>query len=741
LKEIIMSEQNTYDSRSIRVLEGLEAVRKRPAMYIGGQGMQGLHHLVYEVVDNSVDEAMAGYCTHIEVTLHEDHSVTVVDDGRGIPVDMHATEGIPAAEVVMTKLHAGAKFSKDSYKVSGGLHGVGVSVVNALSAWLQLEVWRDGYVYRQAYRRGEPITPLQQGEATERVGTQVTFLPDAEIFAETTEFSFDTLAARLRELAFLNRGLRITIEDERDGRSHTFHYEGGIESFVTYLNQNKTVLHPDPVYISGERDNVRLEVAMQYNDGYSETIYSFVNTINTIEGGTHLIGLKSALTRTINAYASDNGLLKNVKENPSGDDVREGLTAVISVQVPEPQFEGQTKGKLGNSEVKGIVETILNEQLAIYLEENPNVGRRIVEKAVTAARAREAARKARDLTRRKGLLESISLPGKLADCSERDPALSELYIVEGDSAGGSAKQGRDRNNQAILPLRGKILNVEKARFDRMLSSQEIQTLITALGTGIGREDFDVDKIRYHRIIIMTDADVDGSHIRTLLLTFFFRHMRAVIERGYLYIAQPPLYKVKRGQSEIYLKNQAAFDDHVLQLATGRLGLRGPNHEQEIQGDDLVAVMRRVQSYAQLLARYERRRNDTRILHHLSQMTDLSAAVLLDQAEAQHLLDTLRGAIEQPGDVVQEARLEWDEVRACYRLTLITRHRDTILSTIVDRALLASQELRELRRLAQQLRPLGEPPYILRSGDAACCSGSATSASATCRSSAIKVLAR
>ena len=703
----------SYNSSSIHVLEGLEAVRKRPAMYIGGTGSQGLHHLVYEVVDNSVDEAMAGFCNYIQVIIQADNSVIVRDNGRGIPVGIHPTEGISAAEVVLTKLHAGAKFGKDSYKVSGGLHGVGVSVVNAVSEYLELEIHREGYVYTQQYRRGEPQTPLQRGANTVRIGTTVTFKPDAEIFTETTEFSFDILAARLRELSFLNRGLRITIEDQRDGREHDFHYEGGIESFVTYLNHNKTVLHPEPIFITGERDGVRLEVAMQYNDSYNETILSFVNTINTIEGGTHFIGLKSALTRTINAYASNNNLLKNVKENLSGEDVREGLTGVLSIKVPEPQFEGQTKAKLGNSEVKGIVETIVNEQLAIFLEENPSAGRKIVEKVLNAARAREAARKARDLTRRKGLLEGLALPGKLADCSERDPALSELYIVEGDSAGGSAKQGRDRNFQAILPLRGKILNVEKARFDRMLSSQELQTLITALGTSIGRDDFDVEKIRYHRIIIMTDADVDGSHIRTLLLTFFFRHMRPVIERGYLYIAQPPLYRIKKGQTEIYLKNQVAFDDHVLNLATDKLHLRRTaNDHDEIHGSHLASMVKRVQAFEHLIERLERRHNDARVLRHAVLQPALSPSILTNYEVTRQLMETLSHALAGYGEILQEARVQWQDDDQSYRIVFITYENGLSRMTAIDNALLTSPEMRELRTITEHLGDLGPPPYVL-----------------------------
>ncbi|MDI6807808.1 MAG: DNA topoisomerase (ATP-hydrolyzing) subunit B [Candidatus Eisenbacteria bacterium] len=559
--------KSKYDAKKIQVLKGLEGVRKRPSMYVGSTGSRGLHHLVFEVVDNSIDEVLAGFCDQIAVTVHTDSRVTVVDNGRGIPVDMHPTQKKSAVEVVMTMLHSGGKFDSESYKVSGGLHGVGVSVVNALSEWLEVEVIRDGKVYHQRYERGVTVTPLKEIGKRKGTGTKVAFLPDRQIF-ESLDFSFDTLSQRLRELAFLNKGVKIEILDEQTQRSHSFKYDGGIVSFVKFLNENKNILHPKPIYFFRERDKVSVEIALQYNDGYLENIFSYVNNISTTEGGTHMEGFRAALTRSINTYAQKEGLIKNSDATLTGDDVREGLTGVVSVKLVNPQFEGQTKTKLGNSEVKGIVQSIVGDGLQEFFDETPPLARKIIDKCISASRAREAARKARELVRRKSVLESGSLPGKLADCSLRDPALCELYVVEGDSAGGSAKMGRDRRFQAILPLKGKILNVEKAREDKMLSNEEIITIVTAIGAGIGVE-FDPDKARYHKIIIMTDADVDGAHIRTLLLTFFFRQMKALIERGYVYIAQPPLYRLKKGKTEEY-----AYDDKQRDSAMEKLGRKG-----------------------------------------------------------------------------------------------------------------------------------------------------------------------
>jgi DNA gyrase subunit B len=612
----LKNKKETYDSSSIAVLEGRDAVRKRPAMYIGSTGEIGLHHLVYEVVDNSIDEALAGYCDTVEVNIHMDNSITVIDNGRGIPVDMMKKEKRSAAEVVMTKLHAGGKFDSNAYKVSGGLHGVGVSCVNFLSETLHLEIWRDGLTYEQEYARGIPVERLEQTGKTRKRGTKITFKPDPQIF-DTTEFVFDKLSERLREKAFLNKGIRITIKDEREEpeKSHEFYYRGGIAEFVKHLNKNKSVLHDKPIYFERVSDVLAIEVAIQYNDAYDEKVYSFANNINTVDGGTHLSGFRSAFTRTINAYAQSSGLAKNFKTSLTGDDVREGLVAVISVKLPQPQFEGQTKGKL-NSDVKGAVESFLNERLTEYLEQNPTVARRIVGKSLDAARARDAARKAREIVR-KGAMGSTMLPGKLADCQERDPALSEIYIVEGDSAGGSAKQGRDRKNQAILPLKGKILNVEKARFDKMLGHSEIKSLITALGTGIGKEDFDASKLRYHKIILMTDADVDGSHIRTLLLTFFYRQMAALIENGYVYIAQPPLFKVKRGKKEEYIKDEGLMTQYLMRMATADMTVKSVGANQDIEGKELAASLEKLVDLKRYTERTARRlAGDTRLLNTL-----------------------------------------------------------------------------------------------------------------------------
>ncbi len=695
-----------YGAASIKILEGLEAVRKRPAMYIGSTGTAGLHHLVYEVVDNAVDEHLAGFCDHVEVTIHVDNSITVQDDGRGIPVDMHPTEQVSAAEVVMTKLHAGGKFENSAYKVSGGLHGVGVSCVNALAVKLDLEIYRDGRVWHQVYHRGVPEMPLSVMGETRKTGTLITFKPDNEIF-EDLDYSYDTLANRLRELSFLNAGLEIQLKDERTSKEHTFHYEGGIRSFVEHMNRNKQSLVEPPIHLQSEVGQVVVEVALAWNDGFDERVYTFANNINTVDGGSHLVGFRAALTRTVNAYASSNNLLRDLKENPSGEDIREGLAAVISVKLPSPQFEGQTKAKLGNSEIKGMVESVVNEKLAEWLGEHPSEAKRIVSKVVDATRGRIAARKARDTVRRKGALDSGSLPGKLADCQSKDPSESELYLVEGDTAGGSAKQGRDRRFQAILPLRGKILNVEKARFDKMLSSAEITTLITALGTGIGKEDFDPEKCRYHRIILMTDADVDGSHIRTLLLTFFYRQMQELVQRGFLYIAQPPLYKVTRNKKELYLKNEGALERYLLEMAGdgATLFLGESDTAPTVDGAELQSLMRAVRSYQGLLDKIGRKR-DRRIVDAFLRATDLDQSGLSDSARVAQAISDAEAWLEarhpEARAVVSEGH-DPEHDRKFIQVQTRTNGmvRETILSVRVPR-------LRRVHRAPGARQPLPAP---------------------------------
>ncbi|HTD45254.1 MAG TPA: DNA topoisomerase (ATP-hydrolyzing) subunit B [Bryobacteraceae bacterium] len=697
-----------YDSSSIKVLEGLEAVRLRPAMYIGSTGEAGLHHLVYEVVDNSVDEALAGYATEVNVVIHDDDSVTVIDNGRGIPVDMHTDEGMSAAEVVMTKLHAGGKFDSNSYKVSGGLHGVGVSVVNALSERLDLEIWRDGGTWTQEYGRGVPKAPLEKmGKAGRKTGTKVTFKPDGSIM-DVTKFNFDTLATRLRELAFLNKGLKITLTDEREepARESEFLFNGGIAEFIKHLNRGKNVLHDKPIYFEGERELsqgvLAMEVALQYNDSYSESVFSFANNINTVDGGSHLSGFRSALTRTINAAGQQAGLFKDVKENLTGDDVREGLTAVVSVKLPQPQFEGQTKGKL-NSDIQGYVVQLINEKLGEFFDKNPGVMRKIVSKAIDAARAREAARKARDLTRRKGALDSGGLPGKLADCQERDPERCELFLVEGESAGGTAKSGRDRRYQAILPLKGKILNVEKARYDKMLGHEEIRAMITAIGAGIGKDDFDASKIRYGKIIIMTDADVDGSHIRTLLLTFFFRHMQELIKRGHIFVAQPPLYRIKKGKSEKYIKDDKEFTREILRRATENLRVELTD-KAVLEGTELRNYLMSLDELQLAWRRLERRLREPRVVEILAR-ADLALDSKADFTDEKNLRAVY--------DALKEQKIETEIKREEEHSAWMVTYKDpTNAERTVNLELASAPEYRRLRALAKQTAKFNRPPFVV-----------------------------
>jgi DNA gyrase subunit B len=716
-----------YTAESIKVLGGMEAVRKRPAMYIGSTGEMGLHHLVYEVVDNSVDEALAGFADKIEVTIHIDNSITVIDNGRGIPVDEMVVddEKLPAAQVVMTKLHAGGKFDTSSYKVSGGLHGVGVSVVNALSYQLELEIWRDdpktgeGFVWEQTFSKGEPTSKFKKTGKTRKRGTKVHFLPDKEIFA-TTEYNFDTLAQRLRELAFLNKGLLITLKDERttdpktgEAKQVDFKYNGGISEFIKHLNRGKSVLHDKPIYMEAERDGVAMEIALQYNDAYSETVFSFANNINTVDGGTHLSGFRTSLTRTINYAGQQLGLFKDVKENLTGDDVREGLVAVISVKLPQPQFEGQTKGKL-NSDIAGIVQAFLNERLGAFFEQNPPVARKIINKAIEAARAREAARKARDLTRRKGALDSGGLPGKLADCSERDPNRCELFLVEGESAGGTAKQGRDRRFQAILPLKGKILNVEKARYDKMLSHEEIRAMITALGTGIAKDDFDPTKVRYGKIILMTDADVDGSHIRTLLLTFFFRHMQELIKRGHVFIAQPPLYSIKKGKSVQYIKDDREFVKVMVKRASEDLVVRYGEGAAKMEGAPLTKFITTLNEYLTFFDKVDKRIRHEKVTEllprvDLSKRSDFEGENGKPPKKIAQLEKQLKSLAKEEGFKAVESKFETE-----HNLWEVHFTDAQGAERVINWELAQSPENKQLVSKYKQIEEHMKPPFVVQS---------------------------